>query len=594
MRGLLCPPNHEELRTLLVRYVHASGNSGDGYRLADYPLVWLDSDAVAWNVQQAARMERFADDSLPFWQRAYDLASRGIYLVDEPYSQWAEERRAEVEADLRQSVHALARLYVARRKEAGEAEALLLLRTYWQRHPSDEDALRPLLELLGKQERYQEALGYYQQLCEVLEEEERQPDLRTQDIAEYVRTKQIQRERGITKVAKADESVTPPPSTQAHTQHDAYPGLSQAIRQGIVAAVCELEGTLHLDTPDSVARRILMAKFLGIPSTLLTLDWNSIKSLADVIYLPTEDTFALYEDILIMSRACLDNGGPPIATGMIDEHLQKLALLARNAPEQEREHWQSLLCRFYHLSSSVARRDMNKKQALSTARCAIDIATELEDVELIACSFFRRGRIHLEQSNAATDEAEKRRHILLAKADIDAALDFVERVRTPLRGNIYLIAAEVNVLLAGSSESVRIQCQHWQDTVTELVYRGNIEEDNTFLHLNTSALHHERAKTLLHFGQLQEARGELTEAWKTLQPNLLSWHIYFHLTEANLYKAEHDFEGSAKAGMAAYTIAQALPSRKGEAGVKSLFADLEQRDAHHPYVHELGTLLGMS
>ncbi len=195
MRGLLCPPQQHELRTLLVRYVHASRHSGDGYQLAAYPLVWLDSDAVAWNVQQAARMERFADDALPFWQRAYQLASRGTYLVDEPYSQWAEERRAEVEADLRQSVHALARLYVARWNEAGEAEALLLLRTYWQSHPTDEDALRPLMELLGKQERYQEALRYYQRLCEILEEEERQPDPRTQDIAKYVCTKQIRRER---------------------------------------------------------------------------------------------------------------------------------------------------------------------------------------------------------------------------------------------------------------------------------------------------------------------------------------------------------------------------------------------------------------
>ncbi len=100
LRGLLCPPEQHELRTLLVRYVHASSHSGDGYQLAAYPLVWLDSDAVAWNVQQAARMERFADDALPFWQRAYDLASRGTYLVDEPYSQWAyvlcRERHKEV------------------------------------------------------------------------------------------------------------------------------------------------------------------------------------------------------------------------------------------------------------------------------------------------------------------------------------------------------------------------------------------------------------------------------------------------------------------------------------------------------------------
>jgi len=112
LRGVLCPPDSahkEKLRRQLISYVHGSRGSGDGYRLADYPLVWLDSDALAWHVAQAARMERFGDDALPFWERAYQLASRGAYLPDEPYSEWAETRRGEVEGHLRQSVHALAR-----------------------------------------------------------------------------------------------------------------------------------------------------------------------------------------------------------------------------------------------------------------------------------------------------------------------------------------------------------------------------------------------------------------------------------------------------------------------------------------------------
>jgi len=60
-------------------------------------------------------------------------------------------------------------------------------------HPTDEDVLRPLLELLGEQERYQELLSLYETCETALADEDRQLDSRTQDIAEYFKSKQIRR-----------------------------------------------------------------------------------------------------------------------------------------------------------------------------------------------------------------------------------------------------------------------------------------------------------------------------------------------------------------------------------------------------------------
>ncbi len=193
LRSLLCPPAYEELRAHLVTLVRGSTSSGNGYQLASYPLIWADVDALTWNVEQAARMERFGDDPLPYWERAYALAKRGIFLPDELYSDWATARRGEVTGILRQSVQALARLYLARYGQVGEEEALLLLRSYWQEHPQEEDVLRPLMELLGKRERYQEALEYYERLKSLLEADDCQPDPRTQDVAEYLHTLQLRR-----------------------------------------------------------------------------------------------------------------------------------------------------------------------------------------------------------------------------------------------------------------------------------------------------------------------------------------------------------------------------------------------------------------
>jgi DNA-binding SARP family transcriptional activator len=201
LRKLLRPPSGGES---LVRSTVGKKTSGTSYCLDPYPTLWVDGDALTWNIEQACRMERFGDDALPLWQRAFDLLKRGPFLVDDPYdpyAPWVQERREQLGGYSRQCVHALSRLYLARHGETGKAEALLLLRTYWQQSKTDQDALRPLLELLGEQERYQEAEEYYQQYLMALIElgpdkagQPRTPDERTRDVREYLRTRQIQRE----------------------------------------------------------------------------------------------------------------------------------------------------------------------------------------------------------------------------------------------------------------------------------------------------------------------------------------------------------------------------------------------------------------
>jgi hypothetical protein len=81
LRGLLCPPHYGDLRTHLVAHVRSSPGGGDGYQLAPYPLIWVDNEALTRYGEQAARMERFGDDALPYWEQAYALAKRGIYVA---------------------------------------------------------------------------------------------------------------------------------------------------------------------------------------------------------------------------------------------------------------------------------------------------------------------------------------------------------------------------------------------------------------------------------------------------------------------------------------------------------------------------------
>ncbi|MEO6888994.1 MAG: bacterial transcriptional activator domain-containing protein [Ktedonobacteraceae bacterium] len=203
LRGLLCGLKAEQqqidaLRVRVVEYLRNGRSSGPGYRLAPYPLIWIDTDALASHVEHGTLMERMGEPTLalPFWERAYHLASKGVYLPDEPSSEWAQDMRERVEGYLHQSVHARSRLSLDEHGQAGEEEVMLLLRTYWQSHKTDEDALRPLMELLGKHERFGEAEQYYQLLLGALQEHgpERQPDQRTRDIREFLRIKHIKRE----------------------------------------------------------------------------------------------------------------------------------------------------------------------------------------------------------------------------------------------------------------------------------------------------------------------------------------------------------------------------------------------------------------
>ena len=241
LRSLLCPSGiaeEETIRKLLVAYVKNHRDSGPGYRLALEPLLWLDVNVIAVSTQRAVLLEQQEKEALPYWEQAYALASKGGYLPDEPYSDWAKDKRSEVEGYLRQAVHALCRLFLAYPGEAGEERVLLLLRTYWHTHPTDEDALRPLLELLGKHNRVQEAWGCYQHLCKQLEQEGSTPDPRTQKIAQslmhsgqstYAHARENVRLLTVSSMLSSHQSALPTPSSHSDTDnHSVEPSFNSA------------------------------------------------------------------------------------------------------------------------------------------------------------------------------------------------------------------------------------------------------------------------------------------------------------------------------------------------------------------------------
>ena len=318
-----------------------------------------------------------------------------------------------------------------------------------------------------------------------------------------------------------------------------------------------------------------------------------------------EDTYEFYDDLLAVGWESQYKGGSPQISTRITKRLHKLEKLTERTPTTEREAWLSLLCRYYQLSTRLARDRIDTSVALSHSQKAIDLANTLEDVELIAASHFRRIRIYIDMYEYAkklpeSERSQQAMHYLdLARFDVNKALEYVERVRNPLKSNIYLIAAEVNSLYAQDNRRLQDQCDSWQKKVADMVYRkkGQFEDDGTFLKTNITAVHHERAKTLMRFtnrkGALKEARGELNTAWKTLTPDLTIWRIYLHITEAQLNLLERDIEGSAQAGHEAYKIASVMQKHNEVEKVKNLYLNLQSIAPNNGYVCNLGLQLNM-
>jgi hypothetical protein len=356
------------------------------------------------------------------------------------------------------------------------------------------------------------------------------------------------------------------------------------------------ENTMYLT---EMERRIFLAKLLRIPPALLGLTVYSVmddmyaienytESLKRMTELAEEDSYYAYEDILVLGWECLRKGGIPQVVERINRRLKKLQDIVHSCPAEEREAWLVLLCQYYRLSSALSRHAM-PSGGIQSISSAISLAEELDDVELIAVSHMHRAT-HYVALNRVGD----------AKHDIDAALHYANRVRTPLKGNIYLRAADINSHLGGD-RAIREENKRLHGLAANLTYdlKESNTYDRTFQILNTSSVHHERAKALIKLYEfdpkaqhLKDAENELNLVRKSFSPDLVEWQLFFALTEGRLRIAQGEITQSALVGKEALKTARLLSSTSGIADVTMLYLDLKERHPKNVEVINLGVQLG--
>lgn len=410
LRHLLYPARSHEswdeklLRRRLVAYQRASGETGPGYRLVGMPLVWLDVEEIGTHIKRARLLEQFGKDCLFEWRAAYDLGMQGRFLPNETYSDWAEWRRQEIESYLWDCVQALWHRYVEQR-EAGETEALRVLRDYWQSHITNEDALRPLLELLGKREWYGQAEEYYQQLCTVLAAEGKLPDRRTQEVIDFLRAAQIQRKQTLVDSVKENTNIPPTPVLFASQQHIQPAGFPHIVTQGIMGTTRVTEGNIM----DQLRRQILAQMLKGtggafLASQNLTLASELTEQLVKVpmrllgftglsSLLHPEEILSIYAvDIPIYWRLYFD-GHLIEVNSVLPACISSLSILTSQSSSYQKQA-ASLASKACQLACMLALQQQDCSSALTYADQALLDASIAEDAHLLVTSLIRKALVY--------------------------------------------------------------------------------------------------------------------------------------------------------------------------------------------------------
>jgi DNA-binding SARP family transcriptional activator len=161
------------------------------FRLPGQCRLWVDSDAFLDLAARALGVQGRSCDQLSLLEAAHAL-SRGGFLEDDLYAEWAQRRRHTVEGARHRVLYRLVDLYLEEAR-VGQAEALLFAEL--ERDPTDEDALCRLMVLLVDQGRRREALQLYHCAVVALREEQSEPAMYTKDLAVRIRRGLAVRER---------------------------------------------------------------------------------------------------------------------------------------------------------------------------------------------------------------------------------------------------------------------------------------------------------------------------------------------------------------------------------------------------------------
>lgn len=293
-------------------------------------------------------------------------------------------------------------------------------------------------------------------------------------------------------------------------------------------------------------------------------------------------TFQAYEDMLTLAWEAFYTSNAQRATSAVDHWLLFLKEQANSASTVTlQQQMLTFLCRFHQLGSVLARDRTDFPNAFATIHKAIAVAFQLGDVELIASSLYRRAKLYAAQ-----------RRYEQALTDLEAALPYAKRSRSPLRCYISMFLAEVYSLFAPGDKECFQKSLKQLDTVDQAVREhGILEGDGSFVKVDVSGLYMIRGDVLRRNGEIEKARNALTIVQESLPKEFTRWQGNLHLSKSQLFLAEGDVANSCKQIYDALDIFQATNSRSGLAKTRRIYRTVQNVEATRSDVKELGIRL---
>lgn len=340
--------------------------------------------------------------------------------------------------------------------------------------------------------------------------------------------------------------------------------------------------------PEAISRRRALASMLGIPPILLGLasfenitglQPKSVETFTKKTTINPESlnqyqqSLRLYWELYYSSTAY----------DMIEEIINSTRLLRSLASETSGyQHNQliHLLGRYHQLVAHVLRDQQDYSTAFTYANRAVKIAQNTEDNELIASALLRRGLINFDQGNYTN-----------ALVDLDEAVRLAKNVRAPLKGFIFQIAGHTHAHIEGSNID-SMQAMSLLDQAGNIVHRGNLEDDQSFVKFGLGWYHQERAGAFLTMKRPSDALDELDRAEKLLGPDQPRRLAQINIFRSQAYFDKSDFSIATSIAEEALEVSKAVKSEHSITQIEDIYKQLAtSKYGNSPQVGRLKHLL---